>query len=305
VCRFGQGFGLGGEWGGAVLLATENAPPGRYAWFGMFPQLGAPIGFIISTGVFLLLAEAFTEQQFFAWAWRIPFLASALLVVVGLYVRLRLTETPAFRRAIDNNERVRVPMLNVLRDHTRSLALGTIASVATFLVFYIMTVFALSWGVGVLHYARQEFLALQIIGVLFFAFTIPLSAVLADRFSSRAVLIGASIAILLFGLILAPLFGSGSRAGLLTFLVLGFGLVGLTYGPLGVALAELFPTAVRYTGASMTFNLSGILGASLAPYIATSLATRYGLASVGWYMTGAAALSLLALILIRARRQLE
>jgi metabolite-proton symporter len=305
LCRFGQGFGLGGEWGGAVLLATENAPVGRAAWYGMFPQLGAPIGFIISTSSFLLLGRFFTEQDFLQWAWRIPFLSSSLLVLVGLYVRLSLTETVAFRRAIDNHERVRVPILHVLRKHYLQLILGTLATVVTFLVFYIMSVFALSWGVGALHYPRQQFLILQTVGVCFFALTIPLSAVLADRFSSRAVLIVVAAAIGLFGVGVAPLLGSGSTAGLLIFLILGFGLTGLTYGPLGTALAELFPTPLRYTGASLTFNLAGILGASLAPYFATALATRFGLASVGLYISACAVVSLLALIAIRPRRVLD
>lgn len=305
LCRFGQGFGLGGEWGGAVLLATENAPVGRAAWYGMFPQLGAPIGFIISTSSFLLLGRFFTEQDFLQWAWRIPFLSSSLLVLVGLYVRLSLTETVAFRRAIDNHERVRVPILHVLRKHYLQLILATLATVVTFLVFYIMSVFALSWGVGVLHYPRQQFLILQTVGVCFFALTIPLSAVLADRFSSRAVLIVVAAAIGLFGVGVAPLLGSGSTAGLLIFLILGFGLTGLTYGPLGTALAELFPTPLRYTGASLTFNLAGILGASLAPYFATALATRFGLASVGLYISACAVVSLLALIAIRPRRVLD
>jgi metabolite-proton symporter len=304
LCRFGQGFGLGGEWGGAVLLATENAPAGRAAWYGMFPQLGAPIGFIISTSSFLLLGRFFTEQDFLQWAWRIPFLSSSVLVIVGLYVRLSLTETAAFRRAIDNHECVRVPILHVLRKYYLQLLLGTLATVVTFLVFYIMSVFALSWGVGVLHYPRQQFLVLQTIGVCFFALTIPVSALLADRFSSRAVLIAIAAAIALFGVGVAPLLGSGSTAGLLIFLILGFGLTGLTYGPLGTALAELFPTPLRYTGASLTFNLAGILGASLAPYFATALATRFGLSSVGLYISVCAVVSLLALIAIRPRRVL-
>jgi metabolite-proton symporter len=305
LCRFGQGFGLGGEWGGAVLLATENAPLGRAAWYGMFPQLGAPIGFIISTSSFLLLGRFFSEQDFLQWAWRIPFLSSSLLVLVGLYVRLSLTETAAFRRAIDNHERVRAPILHVLRKHYLQLVLGTLATVVTFLVFYIMSVFALSWAVGILHYPRQQFLILQTVGVCFFALTIPLSALLADRFSSRAVLIVIAAAIALFGVGVAPLLGSGSTAGLLVFLILGFGLTGLTYGPLGTALAELFPTPLRYTGASLTFNLAGILGASVAPYFATALATRFGLASVGLYISVCAVVSLLALIAIRPRRVLD
>lgn len=299
VCRFGQGLGLGGEWGGAVLLATENAPPGKQAWYGMFPQLGAPIGFLCSTGVFLLLTENLSDAEFFAWGWRVPFIASALLVFVGLYVRLRLAETPAFQRAIENNERVRLPMLTVCTEHTRTLVLGTFAATATFVVFYLMTVWSLSWGTKALGYSRSEFLILQMIGVLFFAVTIPVSAVIADRRGRRAMLIAATLGLMAFGLFFEPLFGSGSALRVVIFLALGLGLMGLTYGPLGTALSELFPTSVRYTGASLTFNLAGIVGASLAPYVATWLATHYGLAYVGYYLTAAGAITLLALLLIR------
>jgi metabolite-proton symporter len=299
LCRFGQGLGLGGEWGGAVLLATENAPPGKRAWYGMFPQLGAPLGFLCSTGVFLLLTETTTDAQFLAWGWRIPFLASALLVLVGLYVRLRLSETPAFQRAIENDERVRLPMLVVVAQHTRLLVLGTFAAMATFVVFYLMTVFSLSWGTTALGYARQQFLVLQMIGVLFFALTIPVAAVLADRIGRRAMLIVATVGIIVFGLCFEPLFGEGGMAPTVLFLSLGLALMGLSYGPLGAALAELFPTAVRYTGASLTFNLAGILGASLAPYVATWLAQRHGIASVGLYLSAAGALTLAALVLLR------
>lgn len=299
LCRLGQGLGLGGEWGGAVLLATENAPPGKRAWYGMFPQLGAPLGFICSTGVFLLLSEFLSDAEFFAWGWRVPFVASALLVFVGLYVRLRLHETPAFQRAIDNNERVRLPMLTVVTKHPMTLILGTFAATATFVIFYLMTVFSLSWGTSALGYSREVFLILQMIGVLFFALTIPVSAVIADRRGRFAMLIAATIGIMAFGLFFAPLFSAASPLRVVIFLALGLGLMGLTYGPLGTALSELFPTSVRYTGASLTFNLAGIVGASLAPYVATWLATHYGLAYVGYYLTAAGALTLLSLLLIR------
>lgn len=303
LCRFGQGLGLGGEWGGAVLLATENAPPGKHAWYGMFPQLGAPLGFLCSTGVFLMLSRWVSEESFFDWGWRTPFLASALLVFVGLYVRLKLEETPAFQRAIENKERVRLPMLTIVTEYPRTLILGMLGAIATFVLFYLMTVFALSWGTSALEFPRQEFLILQMIGVLFFAATIPISAKLADRFGSRAVLIGATLAIIVFGLIFAPLFGSGSEAGVLVFLALGLALMGLTYGPLGTALAGLFPTAVRYTGASLAFNLAGIFGASLAPYIATWLAGKYGLAAVGYYLSASGVITVIALFFVASPRE--
>ncbi len=303
LCRFGQGLGLGGEWGGAVLLATENAPPGKRAWFGMFPQLGAPIGFVCSTGVFLILGATLTEEQLFDWGWRVPFLASAVLVLVGLYVRLKITETPDFRRVLASNERVRLPILAVLREHPLPLVLGTFGAMATFVLFYLMTVFTLSWGTAQLGYTRQDFLLLQLLGVVFFGLTIPLSALWADRIGNRQVLIIATIAILLFGAMFQPLFGSGSGTSVLLFLCVGLGLMGMTYGPLGTALSEMYPAAVRYTGASLSFNLAGIFGASLAPYAATALASKFGLAAVGYYLSAAAALTLLALIGIRPARQ--
>ena len=292
LCRFGQGLGLGGEWGGAVLLATENAPPGRRAWFGMFPQLGAPIGFILSTASFLTLSTALTDAQFFEFGWRIPFLISAALVLVGLYVRLKLTETPAFLQAIANNERVKLPMGVVLSQHAPALILGTFAALVAFVLFYLMTVFALSWGTSALHYGRASFLVQQMIAVLLFAIGIPIAAVAADKFGARRVSMVVATLIFVFGLVFAPLFMLS--VGALPFLAVGLLLIGFTYGPLGSALAQLFPTAVRYTGASLAFNFAGILGASLAPYIATWLATSYGLQFVGYYLSASAAITLVA-----------
>jgi len=300
LCRFGQGLGLGGEWGGAVLLAVENAPPGRRAWYGMFPQLGAPIGFFFSGGVFLLLSERLTNDQFFAFGWRIPFLASAALVLVGLYVRLTISETPVFRAALAREQRVRMPMFVVLRDHPGTLVAGILASLATFVLFYLMTVFALSWGTTALQYSRATFLIIQLVGIVFFALTIPLSAALAER-GRRVTLIWVTVGIGAFGLVLAPMLSAGIGGATLA-MVVGLSLMGLTYGPLGTTLSELFPTAVRYTGSSLTFNLAGIFGASLAPYIATYLATKYGLQYVGYYLTGAAALTLVGLLGIRETR---
>ena len=301
--RFGQGLGLGGEWGGAVLLATENAPPGKRAWYGMFPQLGAPIGFLLSTGTFLLLSNTLSDEQFFNFGWRIPFVASAILVFVGLYVRLKIEETPDFIDAMQNNERVKMPMHDVIFKNTRILFFGTIAATTTFVIFYLMTVFCLSWGTSVLHYSRSTFLLAQMVGVLFFAIGIPIAGLLADKYGRGNILIGATAIIFLFGLVFAPLFSTGSLFLTIVFLSIGLLLMGFTYGPLGAALAEVFPTAVRYTGASLTFTLAGILGASLAPYLATSLATQYGLEYVGYYLSTCALLSLFGFIKVRRLMQ--
>jgi MFS family permease len=294
LCRFGQGLGLGGEWGGAVLLAVENAPPGKRAWYGMFPQLGAPLGFLFSGGIFLLLSSQLTNEQFFSFGWRIPFLASAALVIVGLYVRLTITETPVFSQALHRRERAKVPMLTVFRDHARALALGVLVAISAFVIFYLMTVFALSWGTAALGYSREQFLVMQLFSILFFALTIPISAVLAER-GRRRMLIWVNAAIAVYGLALAPLFGAGT-VGAVLMLVIGMSLVGLVYGPLGTVLSEFFPTSVRYSGSSLAFNLAGIFGASLAPYAATHLATTYGLRYVGYYLSTAALLSLAGLL---------
>lgn len=299
VCRLGQGLGLGGEWSGAVLLATENAPEGKRAWYGMFPQLGAPIGFILATGSFLLLSAAIPEQAFMQWGWRIPFIASAVLVIVGLYIRLKLHETPAFQKVLDKQKEVNIPFKEVLTKHTGKLVLGTIAAICTFVVFYLTTVFALNWGTTKLGYARGEFLELQLFATLCFAAFIPLSAIFAEKFGRKTTSIGVCIAAAIFGLFFSSMLESGNTLIVFLFLCTGLSIMGLTYGPIGTVLSELFPTSVRYTGSALTFNLAGIFGASFAPLIATKLAETYGLYAVGYYLTAASLLSLIAFLFIR------
>jgi metabolite-proton symporter len=313
LCRFGQGIGLGGEWGGAILLAVENAPPNKRALYGMFPQLGAPIGFLFSSGIFLLLSSWLTDQQFFAFGWRLPFLASATLVLLGLYVRLTITETPVFTASIKYEAKHEAkhgakhgakhrgsagfPLAIVLRRYPRALIAGILVCFATFVLFYLMIVFALSWGTTALHYSRGTFLEIQLFGILFFAAGIPISALLAER-GRRPVMFVVTILIAIFGLVLAPLFSMGI-GGATVMLAVGLALMGFTYGPLGTIVSELFPTSVRYTGSSIAFSMAGILGASLAPYIATWLAKNYGLPYVGYYLTASAMVTLLGLLLIR------
>ncbi|CAI3155037.1 Inner membrane metabolite transport protein YhjE [Acinetobacter calcoaceticus] len=299
LCRLGQGLGLGGEWSGAVLLATENAPEGKRAWYGMFPQLGAPIGFILATGSFLLLGAVIPEQEFMQWGWRIPFIASAVLVIVGLYIRLKLHETPAFQKVLDKQKEVNIPFKEVLTKHTGKLVLGTIAAICTFVVFYLTTVFALNWATTKLGYARGEFLELQLFATLCFAAFIPLSAIFAEKFGRKATSIGVCIAAAIFGLFFSSMLESGNTLIVFLFLCTGLAIMGLTYGPIGTVLSELFPISVRYTGSALTFNLAGIFGASFAPLIATKLAETYGLYAVGYYLTAASLLSLIAFLFIR------
>lgn len=305
LCRLGQGLGLGGEWSGAVLLATENAPEGKRAWYGMFPQLGAPIGFILATGSFLLLSAAIPEQAFMQWGWRISFIASAVLVIVGLYIRLKLHETPAFQKVLDKQKEVNIPFKEVVTKHTGKLILGTIAAICTFVVFYLTTVFALNWGTTKLGYARGEFLELQLFATLCFAAFIPLSAIFAEKFGRKATSIGVCIAAAIFGLFFSSMLESGNTLIVFLFLCTGLSIMGLTYGPIGTVLSEIFPTSVRYTGSALTFNLAGIFGASFAPLIATKLAETYGLYAVGYYLTAASLLSLIAFLLIRETKNVD
>ena len=303
LCRFGQGIGLGGEWGGAILLAVENAPPNKRAIYGMFPQLGAPIGFMFSGGIFLLLSHWLTDKQFFSFGWRLPFLASAVLVLVGLYVRLTITETPVFQASMQRAEQVGFPILRVLRSHLRALVAGILVCLAMFTIFYLMTVFTLSWGTTALHYERQKFLLIQLLGIVFFGLCIPISSLLAER-GRKPVMFGVTALIALFGFALAPLFTSGTT-GVVVMMVLGMSLMGMTYGPLGTIVSELFPTAVRYTGSSIAFSMAGILGASLAPYAATWLATNYGLKYVGYYLSATAVLTFIGLLLIEETKDAD
>jgi metabolite-proton symporter len=298
LCRFGQGVGLGGEWGGAVLLAIENAPPNKRAWYGMFPQLGAPIGLLLSGGTFLLLTDSMSSEDFMDYGWRIPFIASSLLVVVGFYIRTKISETPSFENSKKEHEEVKIPFLTLIKSYKNQLIFGTLAAVTTFLVFYLMTVFTLSWATSDLGFVKRDALLIQLFSVLFFALFIPVSAVVADKIGRRKMLIIATIAIAVFGFFFSYFLNSGSTVLVTAFICMGMALMGFTYGPLGTFLSELFPTRVRYSGASLTFNMAGILGAAFAPMIAIWLASTYSLTYVGFYLTIAACISLFSLLLI-------
>jgi metabolite-proton symporter len=301
--RFGQGLGLGGEWGGAVLLAIENAPPNKRALYGMFPQFGAPIGFFLSGGVFLILSRWLTDQQFLSFGWRIPFLSSAILVFLGLYVRLTITETAVFQKALRGKEPEKVPIMTLFRKHTKPLIAGVLVCLATFVIFYLMTVFSLSWGTSVLKYSRSTFLLMQLFAIVFFALTIPVSAYMAER-GRKWTMIWVTVAIGIFGLVMGRMFAAGT-GGALAMMTIGLSLTGLTYGPIGTVISELFPTAVRYTGSSLAFSLAGILGASLAPYIATWVARKYGLPYVGYYLSFSAILTCLGLLMVRETKDVD
>ncbi|MBA8871168.1 MFS transporter [Pantoea agglomerans] len=306
LARFGQGLGLGGEWGGAALLATENAPAKKRALYGSFPQLGAPIGFFFANGTFLLLSWLLTDEQFMQWGWRVPFILSAVLVLIGLYVRVSLHESPVFAKVQKEKKQVRVPIAALLSKHLTATILGTFIMLATYTLFYIMTVYSMSYGTTAvpagLGIPRNSMLWMLMLAVIGFGVMVPIAGLLADRFGRRKTMITITLMIIAFSFLFPAMLGSGSQALVMAFLLLGLSIMGLTFGPMGALLPELFPTEVRYTGASFSYNLSSILGASVAPYIATWLNAHYGLQAVGLYLASMAVLTLIALLACKETR---
>ncbi|MGW7282043.1 MFS transporter [Streptomyces sp. NPDC054844] len=315
LMRLAQGFALGGEWSGAALVATENAPRGKRALYGTFPQLGAPLGFIIGNGLFLVIGALLPSaagadptqpsEAFTSWGWRIPFLFSAVMVAIGLWVRSRLVESAVFAKTQQDGKVRKLPLATVVQGHWKQLILGTFIMLATYVLFYLMTTFSLSYGrtakdaaVPGLGYSYTTFVLMMIFGVLFFAVFTLVSGPLADKYGRRATLIWVTAAIVVFGLVWVPLIGLGTL-GVVLWLVLGFTLMGMTFGPMGALLPELFPTSVRYTGSGISYNVSSILGAAVAPFIAVAL-WETGDGSpwlVGVYLSAMAVLTLTALLL--------
>ena len=299
LLRFGQGFGLGGEWGGAALLAVENAPPGWRSRFGMFPQLGAPVGFVAANGLFLLLGLGLSDSDFADWGWRIPFLLSAVLVGLGLWVRLKIGETPAFADALAQEVPVAVPIGELFRHHLVVTLAGTFAVVACFAIFYLATSFALAHGTTALGYPKEQFLLIQLGAILFMEVGIIWAGYASDASSPHRVLTWGCGATVLVGFLFGPALASGSWPVVGLGLATALFVMGLVYGPLGGWLTGLFPVRVRYTGASVAFNAGGILGGAMAPIVAQALAERGGTEMVGLYLAIAGIVSWIGLRLVR------
>ncbi|ENH2053174.1 MHS family MFS transporter [Escherichia coli] len=290
-----------------LLLATENAPPRKRALYGSFPQLGAPIGFFFANGTFLLLSWLLTDEQFMSWGWRVPFIFSAVLVIIGLYVRVSLHESPVFEKVAKAKKQVKIPLGTLLTKHVRVTVLGTFIMLATYTLFYIMTVYSMTFSTAAapvgLGLPRNEVLWMLMMAVIGFGVMVPVAGLLADAFGRRKSMVIITTLIILFALFaFNPLLGSGNPILVFAFLLLGLSLMGLTFGPMGALLPELFPTEVRYTGASFSYNVASILGASVAPYIAAWLQTNYGLSAVGLYLAAMAGLTLIALLLTHETR---
>ena len=316
ICRVGQGIGLGGEWGGAALVATENAPEGKRAWYGTFPQLGAPIGLFVANATFFLVSYFWGQQALVEWAWRIPFVSSLALVLVGLYVRLTLHESHVFVEAEEKGKKLKAPVSVVFTKHFKPMVIGTFIMVATYSLFYIMTAFAQAYsrtsatlseagypmGLGI---PANTFTGLLLMSAIVFAIFISISGLYADKIGRRKWLIWTTVSILIFALCMPLFLGNGTPASVFAFLVIGMALMGMTFGPMAALLPELFPTEVRYSGASLAYNIASIIGATIAAMISLKINALYGLMGVGIYLAINAFLTLLALLASKETKNVD
>lgn len=316
ICRVGQGIGLGGEWGGAALVATENAPEGKRAWYGTFPQLGAPIGLFVANATFFLVSYFWGQQALVEWAWRIPFVSSLALVLVGLYVRLTLHESHVFVEAEEKGKKLKAPVSVVFTKHFKPMVIGTFIMVATYSLFYIMTAFAQAYsrtpatlseagypmGLGI---PANTFTGLLLMSAIVFAIFISISGLYADKIGRRKWLIWTTISILIFALCMPLFLGNGTPTSVFAFLVIGMALMGMTFGPMAALLPELFPTEVRYSGASLAYNIASIIGATIAAMISLKINALYGLMGVGIYLAINAFLTLLALLASKETKNVD
>lgn len=319
IMRFCQGLGLGGEWSGAALLVTETAKPGKRASAAMWPQLGAPFGFLLANGFFLLLTTIFdydsasngADHVFIDWVWRVPFLASIAMVAIGLWVRLALEETPVFKQAVDKDQRVKAPLKDVLTNNWWELILGTFIMYATYVLFYLMTTWILSYAIGAVEVgglgtSYNDFLVIQLISILFFALFVPVAGYLADKFGRKPTMLVITSLLVVFGLlfgwwlnadVIIDADGTMNSTRMMVFMIVGMSLMGLTFGPMSAILPELFPTETRYTGSGVAYNVSSILGAALTPFIATWLMGAFDVSYVGYYLAAASLVTVIFLAL--------
>ncbi|OOF89339.1 MFS transporter [Rodentibacter ratti] len=316
ICRVGQGIGLGGEWGGAALVATENAPEGKRAWYGTFPQLGAPIGLFVANGTFFLVSYFWGQEALVQWAWRIPFVSSVLLVFVGLYVRLTLHESHVFIEAEQKGKKLNAPVSVVFTKHLKPMVIGTFIMVATYSLFYIMTAFAQAYsrtapnlseaghplGLGI---PANTFTGLLLISAIVFGIFISISGIYADKIGRRKWLIWVTVAIGILGLAMPMFLQNGTPTSVFAFLVIGMAIMGMTFGPMAALLPELFPTEVRYSGASLAYNLASIIGATIAAMISLKINASFGVMGVGIYLAINALMTLLALLASKETKNVD
>lgn len=302
VLRVLQGIGLGGEWGGAALLSTEHAPAGRRGLFAAAAQMGAPVGFFAATAIFWALSSGLSDAAFESWGWRIPFLLSFALVFVGLRIRLRVAETPVFAALVADREARRAPLISVIRRYPRELLLGAGGIVVSYVLFYTVATYCLSYATKTLHVPRNTMLASTLVAVVVLGVTTLLVARQSDRIGRRVLLLGGAALAMVASPALFPLLDTRNPVLITVGLSGALCCMGIVYGPLGAFLPELFGTDVRYTGAGIAYNLGGVLGGGIAPLVIAQLGERYGSGAIGWFMSAMALCSLLCLVALPETR---
>ena len=294
VLRFCQGIAAGGEWGGAVLLAVEHSAGERRGFHGAWPQMGTPAGLLLSTGAFAVTSSLLPEPAFLAWGWRIPFLLSIVLVAIGLFIRLRVMESPSFERIRETRRESRMPLLDVFREHPREVLVGMGIRFAQNLVFYVFTVFVLSYGEKTLGYPRSVMLQGVMIASFLGLFATPFWAYLSDRVGRRPIFLAGGIFLLVFAYPFFWLFERGPAfVPIAMILAMNIG-HDMMYGPMAATLSELFGTRVRYSGASLVYQLTSVASGGVAPFIATLLLAKYGIGAVAGYVAASCALTVFA-----------
>lgn len=316
LCRIGQGLGLGGEWGGAALVATEHAPKHKRAFFGIFPQMGAPIGLLLANGAFYLVNLIYGEQAFLDWAWRIPFVASIVMIFIGLYIRIKISESPIFLKAEQQGKNHHTPLRTLFSKHFKPFIIGVLIATAGYVLFYILVAFtpifvkssvaiskagyATGLGLPANLYTKYLLITSVIFGIAIF-----FSGLYSDRIGRRLLLLIATGATVIYGLSMPFFLENGTPTSIFIFLSIGMILIGLSFGPMAVILPELFPTEVRYTGASLAYTTAGILGASVFTIVAVKINEHFGLFGVGGYLAAASLLSFWALWQVHETKDLE
>ena len=298
--RIAQGLALAGSWDGLPSLLALNAPADRRGWYAMIPQLGAPLGFLLAAALFAFLTLNLSEEDFLSWAWRYPFYVAFAINVVALFARLRLVVTPEFAQLLKSRELVPSPLGEMVRHQWPNILLGAFATLGSFALFHLVTVFPLSWATLFTEDDISEYLLVQVCGASLGVLTMLTSGIVADRFGRRVTLaIGAGL-IAVFSLVgMLPMFLQGTKVGAYLFIVFGFALLGFTHAQAAGAINASFRSRYRYTGAVLTSDFAWLLGAAFAPMVALSIATHLGVGYVGLYLLSGAAGTLVALLLSR------
>ncbi|MGW9053175.1 MFS transporter [[Kitasatospora] papulosa] len=307
LLRVVQGLGLGGEWGGAALLAVEHAPKKKRGLYAAAPQMGSPVGYFAATVTFLLMSSVLDEGAFESWGWRIPFLLSFVLVAVGLAIRLKISETPAFAKVVEERGTTKAPLVEAFRRHPKEMLLGAGMITVVYVMFYTAATYCMTYTTGTLEIPKNDMLGLTLVAVVVLGVSTFLVARWSDRVGRRKLIIAGAAFGVVWGAVLFPLLDTGNYVLIAVALSGALLCMGIIYGPAGAYMPELFGTNMRYSGAGFSYNLGGVLGGAAAPLIVTALAEAYSPSVGGWFMSAMALVSLACVLALpeTAERDLD